>query len=173
MGVAIGEIASHAASARSIDAASAANGISAIARRKVKALTPHIFVMSMSTFCSIPSTKQSNTDRGGHSRPSNLLDGGFFNPIRSGAAFPSRITSGYSSPSNRLDGGFFPANPTRYLRHARVRIVASIKPIRRWGFHLILSGAAFPSRITFGYSSPSNRLDGGFFQIVSHALGMK
>jgi hypothetical protein len=53
IGVAIGEIASHAASARSMEAASAANGIKAIPRRRVKALTPHIFFMSMAAFCSI------------------------------------------------------------------------------------------------------------------------
>jgi hypothetical protein len=73
-----GEVGSHPASARSIDAASAANGISAIARRNVRVLAPHIFFMSMSAFCSIPNTDVSDTEQAGFSRLSNRIDGGFF-----------------------------------------------------------------------------------------------
>jgi hypothetical protein len=64
----------------------AANGIKAIARRKVKALTPHIFVMSMSTFCSIPNADASDTERADCSRLAILGGGGLFqrNSMRCG-----------------------------------------------------------------------------------------
>jgi hypothetical protein len=73
-----GEVASHAASARSMDAASAANGITAIARRRVKVLTPHIFFISMSAFCSIPNADVSDTERADSSRLAILGGGGLF-----------------------------------------------------------------------------------------------
>jgi len=92
--VAIGEIASHpdAASARSMDTASAANGIKAIACREVKMLTPRIFFISVSAFCSIRNTEQSDTDRADYSRPAILGGGGLFqlNSIRCGISVTHR-----------------------------------------------------------------------------------
>jgi hypothetical protein len=102
--VVIGEVASHAASARSIDAASAANGIKAIACRKVRVLTPHIFFMSKSAFCSIPNTDASGTERADCSRLAILGGGGLFqrNSMRCGISVTRRAVTARQVANSEL-----------------------------------------------------------------------
>jgi hypothetical protein len=52
------------------------DGVSTIAHRRVKVLTPDIFIMSMSAFCSIPNTDVPDTDRADCSHPAILGRGG-------------------------------------------------------------------------------------------------